>query len=296
MRRDLSDPRTAENVAALVGDELRLSLLRALTEADSKATGPSAWTSWKVTLLDELTRQVGAILAGRERVTRTFGIDTTTVDERFGNLVEGVRTSGEVRTHHDVAGDFDLWVVAAPDQAGLFAGIVGTLAVHGIDVVGAAAWTSADGIAVDQFRVARPTSGAIDWAKLDHDLRGCLGGTVDVGGKVAHRIRTYSRAHRRAIAAAPPRLEVLVSNDASATTTVIDVRAPDAIAVLYRLVAALAARRLDIRSAKVATLGHEVIDVFYVQRAGMPQGEQQIPDSEHDALREDLKAALTNPV
>ena len=55
MRRDLSDPRTAENVAALVGDPLRLELLRALTEADSLATGPSAWSSWKATLIDELT-------------------------------------------------------------------------------------------------------------------------------------------------------------------------------------------------------------------------------------------------
>ena len=93
-------------------------------------------------------------------------------------------------------------------------------------------------------------------------------GTVDVRARLAQRVRTYSRAHRRAIAAAPPRLEVLVSNEASASTTMIDVRAPDAIAVLYRLAATLAERGLDIRSAKVATLGHEVVDVFYVQQPG----------------------------
>ena len=38
-RRDLSDPRTAQLVAEAVGDLATLQLLRALTEADSKATG-----------------------------------------------------------------------------------------------------------------------------------------------------------------------------------------------------------------------------------------------------------------
>ncbi|HVE18837.1 MAG TPA: hypothetical protein VNB52_07120, partial [Ilumatobacteraceae bacterium] len=149
-----------------------------------------------------------------------------------------------------------------------------------------------DGIAVDQFRVSRSVSGRGDWSKLEHDLRGVVRGTVDVRARLAQRVRTYSRAHRRAIAAAPPRLEVLVSNEASASTTMIDVRAPDAIAVLYRLAATLAKRGLDIRSAKVATLGHEVVDVFYVQQPGTNGSSGQVDASEHDALRHDLKLAL----
>ena len=60
----------------------------------------------------------------------------------------------------------------------------------------------------------------------------------------------------------------MVSNDASDSTTMIDVRVPDGPAVLYRLSAVLAAHGVNIRSAKVATLGHEVVDVFYVQRRG----------------------------
>ena len=71
----------------------------------------------------------------------------------------------------------------------------------------------------------------------------------------------------------------------------IDVRAPDAIAVLYRLAATLTARGLDIRSAKVATLGHEVVDVFYVQQPS-DDGGRQIDASRHDDLRKDLKEAL----
>ena len=39
----------------------------------------------------------------------------------------------------------------------------------------------------------------------------------------------------------------------------------DRIGVLYRITRALAEMMLDIRTAKVATLGHEVVDTFYVR-------------------------------
>ena len=51
------------------------------------------------------------------------------------------------------------------------------------------------------------------------------GGRVDVEGRIEARVRTYQRAYRKAQAASPPRLEVLISNEASDSTTMIDVRA-----------------------------------------------------------------------
>ena len=198
-RRDLGDPRTAENVAALVGDPLRLELLRALTEADSRATGPSAWSAWKAALIDELTAAVSAVFAGRPKATREVALD-----DRFAELIEQARTSGQLHTCCQPAGDFDLWVIATPDQPGLFAKIAGAFAMNGVDVVAAEAWTSADGIAVDQFRVSRNTADNGQQSKLEHDLRGVVAGNRRHRCRIAQRIRTYSRAHRRAVAAAPP--------------------------------------------------------------------------------------------
>ncbi len=291
-RRDLSDPRTAANVAAAIGDLTRLELVGALTEADSRATGPSAWSAWKQSLLEQLAVSVEACLAG-DAPTAAMA-PTAATDERLATLAAQVRDDGELHLDREHVGDGEVLRIASRDRRGLFAVIAGTLALHGLDVASASAFTTSDGVAIDEFRVLRPAGGSPDWAKVGRDLRRVTDGTIDLADRLEQRIRTYARS-RRALAAQPPRLEVLVTNDASDVTTMIDVRAPDGIAVLYRLGSTLAAEGLDIRSAKVATLGHEVVDVFYVQRTGDSgdDGSPQLPRGAHDALAERLKEALT---
>ena len=71
-----------------------------------------------------------------------------------------------------------------------------------------------------------------------------------------------------------------VDNEASDSATVIEVRAPDHIGVLYRITKALAELELDVRLAKVASLGHEVVDAFYV----VDRDGRKVEDPEH--LRE----------
>src|SRR5213076_3220937 len=63
-RRDLDDPGTIEQVATAVGSVELLELLAALTEADSRATGPSAWSDWKAGLVDTLVARVRHVLRG----------------------------------------------------------------------------------------------------------------------------------------------------------------------------------------------------------------------------------------
>ena len=80
---------------------------------------------------------------------------------------------------------------------------------------------------------------------------------------LAERAQAYAAMYR-VRAARPPEALVLFDDEASETATVIEVRAPDGVGVLYRITRALAGCGLDVRSAKVLTLGHEVVDTFYV--------------------------------
>jgi [protein-PII] uridylyltransferase len=86
---------------------------------------------------------------------------------------------------------------------------------------------------------------------------------------------------------------VTIDNDASAHYTVIEVRAPDGIAVLHRLAAALYDAELDLTHAKVATLGHEVVDIFYVRTSG-GRSAGKVDDADHAKLRTRLIEALTS--
>ena len=283
-RRDLSDPRTAQVVAEAVGDLGTLQLLRALTEADSKATGPAAWSAWKQSLLDELVTAAAGVLRGQESMSRTAPVARHL--ERLAALVSDV--PGAVHTEHEDLGDVEVLRTASRDRTGLFATIAGVLALHGLDVVNAAAATSADEVAVDEFRISKSAGVTPNWQRIENDLRGAVSGDVDIASRLEQRLRSASR--RRPQAAASPRFEVLVSNEASESTTVIEVRAPDAPAVLYRLSHALTGMGLDVRAAMVATLGHEVVDVFYVKTSKSPDG--RIDDGDFEQVRADLKSAL----
>src|SRR5690554_5468627 len=65
--RDPEDPATVAELAEAVDHDVEvLELLRALTEADTASLGPKVWTTWRETLLDELTSRTRAYLLAGE--------------------------------------------------------------------------------------------------------------------------------------------------------------------------------------------------------------------------------------
>ncbi|HEV3400245.1 MAG TPA: [protein-PII] uridylyltransferase, partial [Acidimicrobiales bacterium] len=251
-RRDLDDPATVTAVADAVGDAPTLELLHVLTEADGAATGPAAWSPWKAGLVSELVRRVRAALGGAEPVTSDFpGPDHL-------RLAERARAEGTAV----VEVDGPSLTIAAPDRRGLFCRAAGVLSLHGLDVMAARAWSSGDGVAVEDFQVQDALGEGPDRAAVQRDLRSALTGRLSLEARLAARANAY--ADPRLSAAVPPRTQVTVTNDASEKATVVEVRAPDRMGTLYRITKALAEMELDIRHAKVSTMGHELVDVFYV--------------------------------
>ena len=255
-RRDLSDPATIEMMARAVGRIEVLELLAALTEADSRATGPSAWSEWKGGLIQQLVRNTRAHMLGESPPPSLEAFPAA----EHHRLLDEIRNDGEMRFVPGTA----TCVVAAPDRTGLLATVAGALAAHGVEVLSAKGWSSDDGVAVEEFRIERRLGGDPPWARIEADLRSALAGEIDLHERLTERARVYAGATRRVSAVPAAPADVLVDQHASATSTLIEVRAPDSVGVLYRVATTIASLGLDIRAALVQTLGHEVVDVFYV--------------------------------
>ncbi|MDQ6726711.1 MAG: ACT domain-containing protein, partial [Actinomycetota bacterium] len=252
-RRDLDDPSTVEQVAKAVESPVLLALLHGLTVADSEATGPAAWSPWKAGLVAGLVERVDRRLSGADPVTAPF---PTPAHEA---VLARARSAGALVI--EAAGGHA--TVAAPDRTGLFCTVAGALALHGLDILAARAWSSEDGMALEEFRVEPGFGKEPDWARVEADAAQALAGRLSLESRLADRARQYA-GRAGVLAAEPPRTQVRVDLDASATATVVEVRAADRIGTLYRITRVLADLGLDVRHAKVASVGHEVVDAFYV--------------------------------
>lgn len=71
-KRDLSDPSVIHRFAAIVGSERHLHGLYLLTVADIRATSPTLWNSWKGKLLEDLHQRTMIALGGMQPDTSTI--------------------------------------------------------------------------------------------------------------------------------------------------------------------------------------------------------------------------------
>jgi [protein-PII] uridylyltransferase len=198
--------------------------------------------------------------------------------------------------------------VVAPDRPGLLWQAAGVLASHRLAVRSANA-TSHGAMAVTSFTVAHPYGEPPDAALVTSELRRVLSGELDVAGQLRRQGMLGASAARadgpsggssgavspgrpgpgpvtkerglrssggsRGVvppglhSLAPPKVTLI--DDASRTATVVEVRARDAPGLLWRIGRALGECGLDVRAARVETLGGEAVDVFYVVgRDGCP--------------------------
>ncbi|WP_036328931.1 [protein-PII] uridylyltransferase [Microbispora sp. ATCC PTA-5024] len=268
-RRDLDDPVTIARVAEAVGSREVLELLAALAVCDGHATGPAAWNSWKASLVSDLVRRVRSVLSGTPPVPAPVLSEEQAALARHGG--GAVRVNGTAVT------------VVAPDRPGLLWRAAGVLAAHRM-VVRSASAASAGATAVIEFAVVPEYGTPPDPATLEADLRLVLAGRLDIEQRLARRARSV-RPPR--VPVAPPRVTLV--DDASTTSTVVEVRAHDRPGLLWRIGRAFGECGLDVRAARVETLGAEAVDVFYVaDRTGRPITDEQ----QRLQVREHVLAAL----
>ena len=325
-RRDIDDPKTIETLAEVCQTPERLRMLYLLTCADMRAVGPGVMTGWQAQILWDLYVRVLARLTGgqrerpsresvAQRVTDAMRGDvartavaahlallserylTTTSPQRIAahlRLLDRLADGGGLATelfHHPDLGSSEL-VVATRDVPGLFSLIAGTLAAQGINILSAQIHTRADGIVLDTFQVNDPFGEAVTeearWRRTLDALRRVLRGEASVEDLLARRRAVHATGEG---VAGPPKISV--DNQISDSRTVVEVKCPDRVGLLYVITRTLSGQGLDIASARIATEIDQAYDTFYVTDR---RGRRLEDEAAMTRVRESLEDALLKPL
>jgi [protein-PII] uridylyltransferase len=328
-RRDLDDQATVRDFCKLVHGREGLRELYLLTVADITTTSPTAMTSWKARMLDELYFSSDAFLAGADsdHAIDDARIETaraaaraqwrgapkpleeflTTMPERYllANGPEAVAAHarvamdrGDEPVHAAIVPsrhpEFAEICVVAKDSPGLLARIAAALTAGRLEVLAAQVYSRASkgGVeAVDLFWVRDRTEGAEGVGRAMPRLLRDL--TEVVSGAMSPeallRERTGSASPWRERPSPAVMPEVVVDDRASPRHTVVEVFAKDRPGLLYTLAHALHELGLSIALSKINTEGNKVADVFYVSEL---DGAKVAPGERFKAIREALLAAI----
>ena len=293
MRRDLHDQDLVLELATRVASRQQLGML--VLVAVAHELGAGEWSTWKADLVRQLfgslelaLRQPGEVGARRTRsieqhrerivsllqrrnlyklapvvgrLPRRYVLTRSpALAARHLSLLEpGPLAEGEIRIRASPRRGqpgHELWdlLIVARDRPGLLATMAGVLALRGASVLAADAATSSDGLVLDVFTVS--STAPLDWSRISADLRSAAAGGIPLQDLLGAR----ELAPEEAAA-----IRVSIDNAASQFFSVVEVRAPDQVGLLYRIASALHAERLDIHHARIATHPDGALDVFYVR-------------------------------
>jgi [protein-PII] uridylyltransferase len=182
------------------------------------------------------------------------------------------------------------------DHPGLSSSIAGAIALAGGNIVDARIFTLTNGMAMDAFSVQEVG----DWVQesgghvfedadkikeLERLIEATLTGALRPGEELARR--SHALPERSHVFTVPP--QVHMDNSISATNTVIEINGRDRPGLLFEVTQALTDCGLQISTAKVATYGERVVDVFYVKDIF---GLKMENDSKMEQVREALLRVL----
>ena len=321
-REDIDDPDVIHKFARLVGDQIHLDYLFVLTVADMNATNPTLWNQWKGALMRQLylaTRE--ALARGLENpINRREWIEGSRAEALALLAKDGLEERQCLAIWGSVGDDFFLkekasvirrctrqvWkqsgdnpiiyienagvedatatrvFVYTSDIGNVFPKIAGALDQLNLNVVDARLYAPGPGRTLNLFYAlddqgqafAENTQRVRRLAKL---LREVLTGSLDTMPKPNRRVSRQLKQLTTGTAA--------FINPEDEGYTRITVLTPDRPGLLAHLGRIFMAHQLQVHSAKLATLGERVEDVFYVtDSAGQP-----LRDAEHcEHLRQSI--------
>jgi [protein-PII] uridylyltransferase len=303
-KRDLNDEKTSVQAAQTIGSTENLKLLLLLTVADSIATGPMAWSDWKIMLLIELYLKVRHILErgilatpdATKRIEENKAHLLRLLSHRFPpkkilQLMEQVSTWYFLSTRlDDMAEHFLLaltlgksrlaWTLQklnnAPvtrvllctyDRPGLFSRMVGVFTLNNMDVLSGNIFTLKNGLALDIYEVTNPLDPLRErekWTKVYRNAIEAIRERLPLDLLISKKDRA---GPAQPPAFSPLEDRVWIDNDASDFFTIIEVIGGGRAGLLYDIAKEIFSQGLDIRFARFNRDKEKTTGVFYVRDA-----------------------------
>jgi [protein-PII] uridylyltransferase len=313
-KADLSDPAVISAFAQRVGNERYLTALYLLTVADIRGTSPKVWNAWKGKLLEDLYRYTLRVLGGRapdadaevearkrealvqlalhampfeshKKLWSTLDVgyfmrhdagDIAWHTRQLSRIIEQRKpeeaSRAIVRARISPVGEGMQVLVYTPDQSDLFARICGYFDQAGFSILDAKVHTASDGHALDTFQVVTAALPE-HYRELISMVETNLANTIDQAGplpapsrgRVSRRVKSFPIA---------PRIDL--RPDDKAQRWLLSISASDRVGLLYSVARVLAKHKINLRLAKVTTLGERVEDTFLIDGPELQQNWAQI--------------------
>ena len=326
--RDLNDPKTLRDFAALVQSRERLKLLLLLTVADIRAVGPGVWTGWKGQLLRTLYFETEPLLGGghtdADAAASAWPAPRMRLRARLGGWPKArpralhrsplpVLLAADRPRRRSPSTPSCIRDAEAQDEADRRPISPPTRSAASPrsrcsrrTIRACSPWSPAPAPApapISSMRRSRPRATAwrstpshlereFDHAEDEERRAEKIAATIErlLTGEVrlADVVLTKRKPKPR-LSAFTVEPQVVIDNTLSDALTVIEINGLDRPGLLYDVTREISDLNLDIASAHIATFGEKAVDVFYVTDL---TGKKITSKSRESAIRERLLKAL----
>jgi len=322
-KKDISDPDVIFEFATKVGDLIRLKYLYLLTVADIRATGDSVWNSWKDSLLKNLYHATRDVLRkGLESPTlkselakenkrlalenlsqhsndSIFKLWGKMEDDYFtrhsaseitwqtntilNSSVQDIIVSFNHSKKHTVTGLF-IYTSTFP---GLFAIITSVLEHFKLDIVDARIIESQSGFAFDTYHVKNQSEEPVS-DELCNKISDKLLEQIKLRERCKDTSGNVFLSRRAKHFQFPTQVLFDDSDSKNENITVMTVKSPDLPGILSQLAMILTNHNINIITAKIATYGEIIEDIFNITN----KDGNQLSKTEQQQISEEIISQL----